>query len=74
MGIDTKILKTCATSLCEPITFLALHLVSSVWLSPPGRCTHCITPIYKSGDKAVVSDYCPISLLCIISKILKKIV
>ena len=76
MGIDRispKILKNCATSLCEPITFLYIQCLWFGYLPQEWR-THCITPIYKSGDKAIVSNYRPISLLCIISKILEKIV
>lgn len=69
-GISPKILKYCTTSLCEPITFLCLQL----GYLPQEWCTHCITPIYKTGDKSSVSNYRPISLLCIISKTLEKII
>ena len=74
IGIDRispKILKNCATSLCEPITFL---YIQCLWFGyfPKEWRTHCINPIYKSGDKALVSNYRPISLLCIISKIIEK--
>ena len=74
MGIDRispKILKNCATSLCEPITFLYIQCLRFGYFPQEWR-KHCITPIYKSGDKAIVSNYRPISLLCIISKILEK--
>ena len=35
---------------------------------------HCIIPIFKSGDKSLISNYRPISLLCSISKVLERIV
>ena len=35
---------------------------------------HSITPIFKSGDKSLVKNYRPISLLCIISKILEHLI
>ena len=35
---------------------------------------HCVIPIYKTGDKTSVSSYRPISLLCILSKVLERIV
>ena len=31
-------------------------------------------PVYKEGDKQSVSNCCPISLTCIVSKLLEKIV
>ena len=33
-----------------------------------------IIPIYKSGDKSSVKNYCPISLLCCISKVPESII
>ena len=65
MGIDIinpKILKICATSLCEPIT--CFPCIQCLWF---GYLPPRITPIHKSGDKVAVSNHRPISLLCIIS-------
>ena len=76
MGIDKispKVLKYCATSLCEPITYLYSQCLHFGYLPQEWR-THCITPIYKNGDKSIVSNYRPISLLCIVSKVLEKII
>ena len=36
--------------------------------------THCIIPIHKSGDKSLVSNYRPISLLPTVSKVLERLV
>lgn len=36
--------------------------------------THRVTPIYKSGVRALVKNYRPISLLCTISKVLERLV
>ena len=36
--------------------------------------THLITPIFRSGDKANIRNYRPVSLLCILSKILEKLI
>ncbi len=35
---------------------------------------HCITPIHKSGDRASVANYRPISLLCSTSKVMERII
>ena len=37
-------------------------------------CTHCIVPIFKSGDKSSVSNYRPVFLLCNSSKALEKLI
>ena len=37
-------------------------------------CTHLIKPIFKSGDRNSVKNYRPISLLCVTSKVLERIV
>jgi len=36
--------------------------------------THKIVPVFKSGDKTLVNNYCPISLLCIISKVFERLI
>ena len=41
---------------------------------PTEWCTHYIIPIHKSGNKTLVNNYRPISLLCILSKVLERII
>ena len=76
MGIDRlspKVLRYCAPALYLPI----YHLFSQCFQQsslPREWKIHCITPIFKSGDRMMVSNYHPISLLCVISKVLERIV
>ena len=72
-GIPSKLLKSCALALYIPIhhlfsVSLTKHIIPNEW-----KC-HSITPIHTSGDKAQVTNYRPISLLCIISKVLERLV
>ena len=60
-------------SLLKPICHLFAVSLSSGNIPSQWR-THWITPIYKSGDKSLVSNYRPISLLCILSKVLERVV
>uniref|UniRef100_A0A1X7SD73 Reverse transcriptase domain-containing protein n=1 Tax=Amphimedon queenslandica TaxID=400682 RepID=A0A1X7SD73_AMPQE len=71
--IHPLLLKLCAGSLLVPITSflqtsLMYHALPREW-----KC-HSICPIPKKGDLSEVSNYRPISLLCIMSKILESIV
>ena len=60
--ISPKVLRTCATCLCEPIAALF-----NQWKK------HQITPIPTKGDLSQICNYKPISLLCVFSKVLESI-
>ena len=72
-GIGPKLLKQCALALYIPIHHLICISISKQAIPSEWKC-HSITPVYKSGDKALVNNYRPISLLCIISKVLEQFV
>ena len=75
-GIDNlnpKVLKYCAGSLSKPIYHFFCESISHGQL-PTERKIHRIIPIFKCGDRSQVNNYHPISLLCIISKALERIV
>ena len=72
-GIGPNLLKSCALALCEPLchlfqTSLSQHQIPAEWR------IHNITPVHKSGDKAEVCKYRPISLLCSTSKVLERLI
>ena len=72
-NVGPRILKICAFPLSDPICHLFQQSISQSYL-PQEWHTHCVIPIYKSGDKSLVSNYRPVSLLCCISKVLEKII
>lgn len=75
-GIDSvtaDFLKDNIQILCKPL----LHLVNlslSQGIFPDDYKVAKIFPLYKSSDATNMSNYRPISLLCVFSKILEKIV
>ena len=76
MGVDAigpKVLKYCALAL-----YIAIHHLFKLCLSltsiPCEWKVHRIVPILKSGDKMIVSNHRPISLLCTISNVLENII
>ena len=76
MGIDKispKVLKHCAIALHEPINQLFQLSLDKGYL-PPEWKQHLIIPILKSGDRSLIVNYRPISLLPIISKLLEKLI
>jgi hypothetical protein len=72
-NIPPIILKKAATPLLEPIHHLFSLCVSQSYIPSEWRL-HYVTPIPKSGDKSDASNYRPISLLPIISKLFERIV
>ena len=70
--INPKILNFCAQSLLQPVCHLFNVSISTSKLPIQWR-SHRITPIHKSGDKSLISNYRPISLLCVLSKVLEKV-
>jgi len=72
-GIAPVVLKNCAFALASPIHHLFTTCLQSGNL-PSEWKTHKTTPVYKSGDKTSVTNYHPILLLCVISKVLERLV
>ena len=76
MGIDglgPKLLKFCSLALYEPLFHLFKASLDHHQLPSEWRI-HCITPVFKSGDRSCVSNYRPISLLSSTSKVLERLV
>lgn len=72
-NIGPCVLKFCALGLYKPIYHIFKLSLSRQELPKDWR-THCIIPIFKSGDKTFVTNYRPISLLCNVSKVLERII
>ena len=72
-GISPAILKHCASVLVKPLHYLFSYAIHYYSL-PSEWQIHCITPIFKSGEKNSATNYRPISLLCVASKVLERII
>ena len=72
-GLGPAILKACAVPLAAPLSrfFNQCMELSTI---PVEWKLHIIVPIHKSGDKSLVNNYRPISLLCSTSKVLEKLI
>ena len=68
-----RLLKLAAPIVCHPLAYICnLSLFTSHF--PSKWKVAKVTPIYKDGDKSDVSNYRPISVLPILSKILERVV
>ena len=71
--INPHILKYCCTSLTSPVTHLFSTCMNQSIL-PQEWKVHKICPVPKKGDLSKITNYRPISLLCVLSKVLESII
>ena len=72
-AISPIVLKHCAYALASPLHQLFTASITSGAV-PPEWKMYKIIAVYKSGDKTSVRNYHSISLLCIVSKVLARLV
>ena len=75
-GLDNlsgKFLKDGATDLAKPISHICnLSIKFSIF---PSDCKIAkLKPLFKKGSKTAPKNYCPISLLSLVSKIIEKVI
>ena len=71
--ISNRMLRGYASTISSYLSTL-FNLSLSTGIVPTAWKTSNITPVYKDGDPKLVSNYCPISLLSIPSKLLERII
>jgi hypothetical protein len=72
-GISSRILKLSAPYVLSPLTFI-FNKVLSTGIFPERLKFSDVSPIFKKGDKAEISNYRPVSLLTSFSKVIEKII
>ena len=72
-NISIRMLKICDTAIVEPLSIIFNNCINqSMFPDIWKRLNTC--PIYKKGDKQVINNYRPVSLLPICGKIFEKII
>lgn len=71
-GIKPSLLKLISNTILEPLTYIC-NLSISTGVFPEYWKVALVSPIYKAGPRNSPDNYRPISLLCILSKVLEKI-
>jgi hypothetical protein len=66
-------LKNCYKSICVPVYLLFVKSLSECHVPSLWKSAY-ITPIHKKGSKSDVSNYRPVFKLCILAKLLEKII
>jgi len=72
-GIAPRVLRCCAGVLCVPLHHLFSMSLCHATL-PSSWKIHKVIPVFKIGDPASATNYCPISLLSNTSKVLERLI
>ena len=72
-GISIRMLKICGSSVIKPLSLLFNNCLRDGVFPNDGEKTKLI-PVHKKGHKQLVSNYRPVSLLPICSKISEKMI
>ena len=72
-GISNEILKRCEKELLVPICIIFNKSIKESTIPDLWRCAN-VTPIFKKGTKEDPLNYRPVSLTCVLSKILETII
>ena len=71
--LSPLVLKKCADVLAAPLATLFNNCLSAnVW--PSSWKSSSIIPVHKKGSKALLSNYRPVALLSVLSKVFEKII
>jgi hypothetical protein len=65
-GISSRILKYCIVEISKPLCHHIFNASLEQGIYPDRKKFASVRPVYKTGDKVVMANYRPISLLCII--------
>ena len=71
--IHGMVLKTCAQSLCKPLSLLFTKSYYNGKLPSEWKSAN-VVPVHKKGSKNDVENYRPISLTCITMKVIERII
>ena len=71
--IPSKVLKECSNELCKPLCTLFKESVKCGIL-PSDWKSATVTALFKKGDKRLPGNYRPVSLTCVICKVLESII
>ena len=72
-SIPASLLINCAEEIAPALKIIFSHTLSSS-LIPTSFKEAAIIPVFKSGDKSLPSNYRPISLTSVLSKVIEKII
>ena len=69
-GISVRMIKMCDESLVQPLSLIFRGCIDTgVYPDTWNKCN--IVPVHKKGDKQILNNYRPVSLLLMCSKILE---